>query len=167
MSVAISNLRVRLDEHSLIAKKPRVLVEGLTLRVSQESLSALPLADGKAQIERLTGGIIRFSASMPPMGATGELRPSAAPNGRARFELVTLRAAGLLPLPKSMALGFIHLAVERMRMPGVYFPGNNLIEIDLAVVIAHVAAQQAPGVEIRIGPLQALRAGEGVLELVI
>lgn len=167
MSVAISNLRVSVDEHSLATGTPRVTVEGVTVRVSQEALALLVPPDKPVRIERLTGGVIRFSTSFTPVGATGELRLSASPGGRARVELATLRAAGFFPLPKSVVMMFIRGEIEKQRMPGIYFPGENLIEIDLPVVIAHAAAQKGPGVEIRVAPLQALRAGEGVLELVI
>ena len=167
MSVAISHLRVLVDEESLIARKPRVTIEGLYLSVSEDAMSVVKLANGKVQIERLTGGVIRFSTSLTPIGAMGELRPSVGPNGAIRLELVSLRAAGLVPLPKSVVLHFAQREVTTRGIRGVTFPGESVIEIDPNEVLAFALAQQAPGVEVKLAPLQALRAGEGVLELQI
>jgi hypothetical protein len=167
MSVAVSNLTLTLDEHSLVARRPRLTIERVRLCISQEAIARLTPADAPGRVLKLTAGVIRFSTQLTSIGGQGEIRPSATKDGRLRLELVSFRAAGLLPLPTSAVLWAIKQRVEGMRLPGVSFGAGGQPEIDLAQLIPHLAAQQSPGMEIRIGPVQAVKAGEGVLELQI
>lgn len=167
MSVAISNLRVTLDEQALLQKRVRLRIEGITLRVSQEAALRMPLAGGKVHLERFTGGVIRFNTTFTPIGATGELRLSATQQGRAQLELLTVRAAGLLPLPRGLVVTEILRQMQSQGIRGVTRTSDTVLEIDPSQAVASVLAKQAPNVEVTVAPLKALRAGEGVLELEI
>ena len=160
--LSIRSLRATVDEEALLQRRLRVTLEEADLLLSQEALARLAPSDSPVRIDRLAAGRIYGTASFSVFTGVFEAIPGVTEAGRLRPEIVSVRAAGVIPVPLSVVLWGIHnFAGDR---PGLYFGADGQPEIDLSELIGALAPSETA--EVVLPPLREVRAGEGTLELV-
>ena len=159
LGLELSRLRATVDIEALAERQVRLHLEGGLLRLSQDALARMIPPDKPVAIHRVTEGRIVIGGRFQYRGLTlpgeAEIAPRAGADGRAHLSVVSIRAAGFIPIPASAAIWLLrNLARPR---PGIRFGEGDQVEIDLA--------ELARPAGIFLPPLQAVRAAEGVLEL--
>lgn len=152
--IQISRLRGVLDAEALGARKLSLTIQGCVLRLGEAALDRLlPPEKSPARLERVTNGRLELRGAWKGLAFTLEVVPQATPQGLARLEIWSVRAAGILPIPDFV----IRMLLQKAVRPGVTLRGSRTLEIDLAALLRPLG--------IHLAPLRAVRAANGVLEL--
>jgi hypothetical protein len=155
-ALQLTGFRATVDAASVASRRPELTVEAARLRLSEEGLRCLIPVEAPLDIslDRIAPGRILFGGKLWGFPFTAEVRLSTGPSGCLRSELVAVRA-GFITIP-----GFAVLMAFRSRLPQI--PGLVVTEDDqIDVDLSQLAAPHG----VRLPPLKAIGAGEGILEI--
>jgi len=128
----------------------------LHLRVYEEALEILARSLHWPIRIRADGIHLKIEASSIPFDLRVIVKP--APDGHLRAELVGIKAASFLPLPASLASGFLQ---EKLRgRSGVVQISDNVLDFDLAALLRRYGFPLRP-----LPPLRNVQLAEGWAEL--
>jgi hypothetical protein len=133
-AIEIAGVRGELEVASVLAKQPRVRIEGGLLRISQAALAQAVLAT-PVRVERVIPGSIVFSSLWNGLTITGEARPSLGGGGRIRIEITGVKA-GFFPVPGMVVAALLGAVRERLSTrPGLRLAEGTVLELDLARIL--------------------------------
>jgi len=151
VSAKVMALRASLDPLDLARKQFRLRIEGGRLYLSEHGLSMLLPPGLPLRLQRITPGVLHFQARAAGFNVALQVRPSVTLEGRLRLPI-----SGLMGFLVPILIGMMK---ERLTgKPGLHFTPSNEIELDLAEIVAYVSPVKLP-------PLKAARAGDGIAEL--
>jgi hypothetical protein len=159
LGLELTRLRATVDTASLAEQQVRLHVEGGLLRLSQAGLAQLLPPGVPLSVRGISQGRILLNGKYEVMGiavgADAEIAAGATSQGRLLLEVVSVRGAGFLTVPRSLVIWGIRNKLPNR--PGIRIDEADRLEIDPAAILHPMG--------VTLPPLKAVRADGGVLEV--
>lgn len=131
--VRLEGVRAEVDAAALAERRLGLRIEAGSLLVPAALVPFL-VPDGPVRLTGIGHGLLLARYVGPPLPADLEVRPALRKDGWIRMELTSVRAAGLLPVPRGMVLGAV---AERLAgRPGVRIGEGGHPEVCLDELLA-------------------------------